>query len=182
MSLFRRETEAPLSTPGQRQPAPSGPQTSGSGDRPVTRIAEGTLIKGEVTGSTEVLVEGRVHGEIRLDQRVVVGPPGSVHGRISARSVLVAGNVEGDVQGSERVEVGGSGKVEGDISAPRVTIAEGAFFKGQVEMTGGAARAGRQPPRTSPPERQAASGGEASGAENEEAEKRPEPPEGGEAE
>lgn len=165
MSLFRRETEAPPSTPAQRQPAGSGPQASGPRDRPVTRIAEGTLIQGEVTGSAEVLVEGRVHGEIRLDQRVVVGPPGSVHGRISARTVLVAGHVEGDVQGSERVEVGGSGKVEGDISAPRVTIAEGAFFKGQVEMTGGAGRGHERPPSAAPPRGEAGPGKSAAGRE-----------------
>lgn len=140
MSLFRRETDSPPPSPGQPRPAPATPPAAGSRDRPSTRIAEGTRIEGQVTGTTELLVEGELHGEVRLDHRVVVGPAGSVHGRISARSVLVAGRVQGDVEGSERVEVGESGKLEGDIAAPRVTIAEGAFFKGKVEMTGGAGR------------------------------------------
>ena len=73
---------------------------------------------------------------MRLDGRVVVGEKGGVKGEIDGRSVLVAGRVEGPVRGSERVEVGGTGRLEGDISAPRVTIAEGAFFKGKVEMGG----------------------------------------------
>lgn len=140
MSIFRRETDAPPPSPGQARPAPATPPAAGPRDRPSTRIAEGTKIEGQVTGTTELLLEGELHGEVHLDHRVVVGPAGSVHGRISARSVLVAGRVQGDVEGSERVEVGESGKLEGDISAPRVTIAEGAFFKGKVEMTGGTGR------------------------------------------
>jgi hypothetical protein len=76
-----------------------------------------------------------VQGRIRLDGRAVVGPAGIVRGLISARAVVVAGTVEGDVRGSERVEVAASAKLLGDIAAPRVTIAEGAFFKGKVEMS-----------------------------------------------
>jgi len=100
----------------------------------MTRIAEGTRIEGEITGSTELLVEGEVTGTLRIEARAVVGSSGVVRGEIEARSVMVAGEVYGDVRGRERVEVGASGRIEGDISAPRVTIAEGAFFKGKVEM------------------------------------------------
>jgi cytoskeletal protein CcmA (bactofilin family) len=134
MSFFRRETEDPPETRPSPRPGPAapGPETR---DRPVTRIAEGTRVDGEVTGATEVLVEGMVQGRIRLDGRAVVGPAGTVRGLISARAVVVAGTVEGDVRGSERVEVAASAKLLGDIAAPRVTIAEGAFFKGKVEMS-----------------------------------------------
>lgn len=167
MPLFRRENEdRDPSSPYYRQPAgaPPGPR-----ERPVTRIAEGTLIRGEITGTTELLVDGEMEGEIRLDARAVVGTTGVVRGQVSARSVLVAGRVEGDVRGSERVEVGGSGNIQGDISAPRVTIAEGAFFKGKVEMGGGEARRPEAPesePRRGP---HGGPGGQAQGA----------PPEGG---
>jgi cytoskeletal protein CcmA (bactofilin family) len=150
MPLFRREnddreTPAPYRQPGGAPPPP-GPR-----ERPVTvtRIAEGTRIRGEITGATEIVVEGEVEGEIRLDARAVVGATGVVRGQVTARSVLVAGRVEGDVRGSERVEVGGSGNIQGDIAAPRVTIAEGAFFKGKVEMGGGGARR-PEPPHGEP--------------------------------
>lgn len=141
MSFFRREaeTETPGAAP-RNEPSnaglPSG-RPGGARERSVTRIADGTKIVGEVGGATELLVEGEVEGQIRVDSRVVVGQGGLVRGQIAARSVLIAGRVAGDVRGSDRVEVGGSGKLEGDIAAPRVTIAEGAFFKGKVEMGGG---------------------------------------------
>ncbi len=104
----------------------------------MSRIAEGTRISGQVSGSTELVIEGEIEGKIDVDSRVVIGGSGTVRGEIKARSVLAAGKVFGNVRGHERVEVGASGSLEGDISAPRVTIAEGAFFKGKVEMSGGA--------------------------------------------
>jgi cytoskeletal protein CcmA (bactofilin family) len=133
MSFFRRDDELPAVQPVRRSAAPSAP----GADPPVTRIAAGTRITGEISGTTELLIEGEVDGRIRLDGRVVVGKTGGVLGEVHGRSVLVAGRVEGPVRGSERVEVGGTGRLEGDIAAPRVTIAEGAFFKGKVEMGGG---------------------------------------------
>jgi len=137
MPLFRRDDEPPTSVrpgggPSSPQPGP-GP-APGPRERASTRIAEGTRVEGEVTGSTELLVEGELAGTLRIEARAVVGSSGVVRGEIEARSVMVAGEVYGDVRGRERVEVGASGRIEGDISAPRVTIAEGAFFKGKVEM------------------------------------------------
>ena len=134
MAIFRRENEGAglPSTPGVREP-------SGRGDARarVTLIAAGTRITGEVSGPTEVHVEGEVDGDVRVDGTVVVGAEGKVKGEIRARTVRVGGKVAGNLRGSERVEVLPSGSTEGDISAPRVVIAEGAFFKGKVEMGGG---------------------------------------------
>lgn len=135
MSFFRRDDEpAAAPQPARRTATPTTPSTPA--DQPITRIASGTRVTGEISGSTELLIEGEVDGRIRLDGRAVIGQGGGVKGEIDARSVLVAGRVEGPVRGSERVEVGASGRLEGDIAAPRVTIAEGAFFKGKVEMGG----------------------------------------------
>ncbi len=136
MPIFRRDAEEPSHSVSSRQASPSA---GSARERPVSRIAEGTRISGQVTGSTELVLDGELDGKIDLDARVVVGPSGTVRGEIAGRSVLVAGKVFGNVRGRERVEVGTSGNLEGDISAPRVTIAEGAFFKGKVEMSGGAA-------------------------------------------
>jgi cytoskeletal protein CcmA (bactofilin family) len=134
MALFRREGgETPPAPAGAREPAPSRPE----GRPRATLIAAGTRVTGQVTGATEVHVEGEVEGEIRVDDTVVVGGQGLVKGQIHARTVRVGGRVTGDVTGADRVEVTASGSAEGDISAPRVVIAEGAYFRGSVEMSGG---------------------------------------------
>jgi cytoskeletal protein CcmA (bactofilin family) len=131
MSFFRRENAA-------GSPAASGgtSESVGAQRRRITHIASGTRIRGEVTGPTELLIEGEVEGEIRLDAMVTIGAEGAVQGPILAPVVHVEGRVTGNVVASERVEVSPSGSVEGDISAPRIVIAEGAFFRGRVEMKG----------------------------------------------
>ena len=135
MPIFRRENEGPATaaTPGIREPSPRG-EARGR----VTLIAAGSRVTGQITGPTEVHIDGEVDGDVRVDGVVVVGAEGKVKGKISARTVRVGGKVTGNLHGLERVEVLPSGSTEGDISAPRVVIAEGAFFKGKVEMGGGA--------------------------------------------
>jgi cytoskeletal protein CcmA (bactofilin family) len=146
MSIFRREN-VPAS------PASSGgsSESSHSQKRRLTHIAPGTRVEGTFTGPTELLVEGEIAGEVRVDALVMIGGDGVVEGPITAPVVRVGGRVAGDIRASDRVEVAASGILEGDISAPRVVIAEGAFFKGRVEMTGDKAR-----------ERRPRSGGEGS--------------------
>ena len=72
-----------------------------------------------------------------VQSAVSIGSEGRVNGDIDAQSVKVSGKVFGNVKASDRFEIETSGRIEGDVSAPRVIIAEGAFFKGNVEMTGG---------------------------------------------
>jgi cytoskeletal protein CcmA (bactofilin family) len=148
MSMFRRENEPsrPVASPA-RDPSPAGERR-----RQTTLIAPGTVISGRVSGATEVLVEGEVEGDLQVEGVVTVGADGKVRGEIVARVVKVGGRVVGNVRGGERVEVLPSGSLEGDVAAPRVTIAEGAFFKGRVEMGGGRAdtgAAGKPSPSTS---------------------------------
>jgi cytoskeletal protein CcmA (bactofilin family) len=111
----------------------------------LTHVAAGTRIRGEVTGPTELLIEGEIEGEIRLEAAVTVGAEGTVQGPLSAPMVRVGGRVIGNITAVDRVEVAPSGSVEGDISAPRIVIAEGAFFKGRVEMRGEEAHEERRP-------------------------------------
>jgi cytoskeletal protein CcmA (bactofilin family) len=128
MSIFRRE------------PSPSPLVAGGSSDpsqRRLTHVAAGTRLQGELTGATELLVDGEIAGEVRIDAPVTVGPEGLVTGPIAAPLVRIGGRVVGNVAASDRVEVSPSGSLEGNISAPRVVIAEGAFFKGVVDMRGG---------------------------------------------
>jgi cytoskeletal protein CcmA (bactofilin family) len=145
MAIFRRDSaSSPAASGGSSEPAGS------SQKRRLTHVAPGTRIRGEITGQTELLIEGEVAGEIRLDATVTVGAEGAVQGPIFAPVVRVGGRVTGNVTASDRVEVAPSGSVEGDISAPRIVIAEGAFFKGRVEMKGDENRSATARPSPSP--------------------------------
>ena len=128
----------------------------------MTHIASGTRIQGEVSGPTELLVEGEIQGEIRVDAPVIIGAEGVVQGPITAHVVRVGGRVFGNIFATERVEVAPSGTLEGDIHSPRITIAEGAFFKGRVEMKGDKPENTERPDRPAKTEeaRQPKAGGE----------------------
>lgn len=149
MSIFRRESEPPAepqpavrpTRPAPRPPAPEKGTVSVS-----THIAKGSKVVGQISGTADLVIDGFVDGEIVLESQVVVGPEGRVEGKILARSVEVGGHVLGNVQGLERVEVLATGSLEGDVLSPRVVIAEGAFFKGKVEMTD------QKPQRSSAPD------------------------------
>ena len=111
----------------------SNPQSEGKSPS-TTVVAAGTKVKGEVTGSASLIVDGVVEGRLHLENEVAVGADGLVTGEINARSVRIGGKVKGNIQGVEMIEVLSSGSVEGDVRSPRVVIADGAFFKGKVEM------------------------------------------------
>ncbi len=134
MALFGRESDespaAPMSPAPARQP--TGRQTT----RKTTLIASGATLIGEVSGDTDVMIEGTVEGKIHPSQDVSVGERGLVRGEIKARRVRVAGKVQGNVHGKESVEILSTGSLEGDVSSPGMVIGDGAFFKGRVEMTG----------------------------------------------
>ena len=142
MALFRRDTgsSSPASPGGSSDSsfspssASSASSSSSAQRRRVTHIAAGSRVEGTLSGPTELLIEGEVDGEIRVESAVMIGTEGVVRGPIWAQVVRVGGRVFGDVQAADRVEVAPSGGLEGDISAPRVVIAEGAFFKGRVDM------------------------------------------------
>lgn len=140
MSFFGRRDNAGSSSgsSGGSQDSALASSSASSGSRPqqrrITHVAPGTHIRGEVTGSTELLVEGVIEGEIRVDAPVMIGAEGVVQGPVSGQVVRIGGRVIGNVSAGDRVEVATSGTLEGDIQAPRIVIAEGAFFKGRVEM------------------------------------------------
>jgi cytoskeletal protein CcmA (bactofilin family) len=163
MSIFGRRdnTGASPSSSGGSQDSTVSQAPSRSQQRRITHVAPGSRVKGELGGSTELLIEGEVEGEIRVEAPVMIGTEGVVQGPIHAQVVRVGGRVFGNVSATERVEVAPSGSVEGDVSAPRIIIAEGAFFKGRVEMKGekaeearrakGAGEPGRQPKTSAEP-------------------------------
>jgi cytoskeletal protein CcmA (bactofilin family) len=101
----------------------------------VVNIGKSVVIKGELNGSEDLTVEGFVEGKIELKQHVLtIGPNGRIKAEVFAKAVIVLGEVVGNITASEKVDIRDNGKVDGNIVAPRVAIAEGAHFRGSVDM------------------------------------------------
>ena len=101
-----------------------------------THIAAGSRVVGDIAGTTDLIVEGHIEGTLEMKNAVVIGRTGVVDGAIRARTVRVSGTVNGNVTGYVEIEILPQGKIEGDVTAPRLAIAEGGYFKGNVEMDG----------------------------------------------
>jgi cytoskeletal protein CcmA (bactofilin family) len=148
MSIFRREDEPRPQSPGGAPHAHATPAAERRASSGVaTHIAPGAKITGQVNGTCDLLVDGELEGQVRLESHVTVGADGRVRGDIHARTVRIGGRVVGNVHGDEKVEILPTGRLEGDVSAPRVVLAEGAFFKGKVEMTGQAGKGAAKEPQ-----------------------------------
>ena len=104
-------------------------------ERSVVNIGKSVVIKGELNGSEDLTVEGHVEGKIELRQHALtIGPNGKIKAQVFAKSVIVLGAVTGNITATESVSLRDSGSVDGDIAAPRVAIAEGAHFRGSIDM------------------------------------------------
>jgi cytoskeletal protein CcmA (bactofilin family) len=105
-------------------------------------IGKSVVIKGELSGSEDLTIEGHVEGRIELKENILtIGPNGKIRAEVFAKAVIVLGEVTGNVNASEKVDIRDNGSVDGDITSPRVAIAEGAHFRGSVDMQ----RAGQKP-------------------------------------
>jgi len=101
----------------------------------VAHIGKSVLIKGELSGSEDLYLDGEVEGNIELrDHSLTVGPNGRVRANVHARDVVVHGKVDGNIQGTERVELKRSAVLMGDIATQRIVIEDGAFFKGAIDI------------------------------------------------
>ena len=104
----------------------------------VVNIGKSVYIKGELSGDEDLTIEGRVEGKIELKaHNLVIGPNGRINAEVNAKNVTVIGSVVGNISGSDIVEIRASGSVVGDIKSPRISIADGAHFKGSVDMQKG---------------------------------------------
>lgn len=101
----------------------------------VAHIGKSVLVKGELSGSEDLYLDGEVEGSIELrDHSLVVGPHGRVRAHIHAKDVVVHGKVDGNIKGTERVELTKSAVLVGDIFTQRIIIEDGAFFKGAIDI------------------------------------------------
>ncbi|MEZ5571314.1 MAG: polymer-forming cytoskeletal protein [Halioglobus sp.] len=98
-------------------------------------IGPSIVIKGEVTGEEDLIIQGKVEGKINLNgNQVSIGENGEVSADIQAKVIIIDGKVTGDITGNEKVVIAKSGNVHGNIVAPRVTLEDGAIFKGSIDM------------------------------------------------
>ena len=98
-------------------------------------IGRSLVIKGEVSGSEPLYIDGRVEGTINLhDNRITIGRNGNVQANVTAKEVVVMGKLHGNVNVSDRVDIRAEGALTGDVVAHRLSIEDGAFFKGSVDL------------------------------------------------
>ncbi len=117
--------------------AGEGPSRDVTGER-VARLGPSLVLKGTLAGEEDLLVQGRLDGEISLRQnRVTIGESGRVKADVYSKSICVEGEVNGNLFGEEEVVIRRSGKVRGNVTAPRVTLENGAKFKGAIDMQPG---------------------------------------------
>jgi cytoskeletal protein CcmA (bactofilin family) len=101
----------------------------------IAHIGKSVVIKGELSGSEDLYLDGEVEGSIELrDHSLTVGPNGHVRANINAKEVIVQGKVEGNISGTDRVELRKSAVQVGDIATQRIVIEDGAYFKGGIDI------------------------------------------------
>jgi cytoskeletal protein CcmA (bactofilin family) len=131
-------TAAPASAPPAAEAARPQPVTSVDTHRGLEKtvnIGKSVIIKGELNGSEDLAIEGQVEGKIELRQNVLtIGANGRIKAQVFAKAVIILGEVTGNVTASEKVDIRDNGSVDGDITSPRVAIAEGAHFRGSIDM------------------------------------------------
>ena len=137
--MWKRDegVKAPVAPPPVQPPAANNPVVASGVRAPemesrrqmekdVVNIGKSIIVKGELTGSEDLTIEGQVEGKIELrDHVLTIGPNGKIKAQIFAKAVVVLGQVTGNVSATEKVDIRDNGAVEGDVVYPRVAIAEG---------------------------------------------------------
>ncbi len=137
----RPAAPASTTTTAASEPAPA-PRPVATTTADQATIGKSLVIKGEVTGSESLYIDGRVEGSINLSgNRVTVGRNGVVSANINAREIVVLGKVRGNLTASDRVDIRSDGSLTGDVVAARISIEDGAFFKGGIDIR----KAGQKP-------------------------------------
>jgi cytoskeletal protein CcmA (bactofilin family) len=141
----------PSSAPAPVTPAAPPVAAAAARPQPITSVDTPRGLEKTVNIGKSV-IEGQVEGKIELRQNVLtIGPNGKIKAQVFAKSVIILGEVTGNVTATEKVDIRDNGSVDGDITAPRVAIAEGAHFRGSIDMQ----RAGAKPGESKPAEKAA---------------------------
>lgn len=130
-----RQASVPPSTVTSEPTPAAAPRNATLNTADQATIGKSLVIKGEVTGSESLYIDGRVEGSINLaGNRVTVGRNGVVNANINAREIVVLGKVRGNLAASDRVDIRTEGSLTGDVVAQRISIEDGAFFKGGIDI------------------------------------------------
>jgi cytoskeletal protein CcmA (bactofilin family) len=132
------DTPRPASPAASVSPEPTpaaAPRNATVNNQEQATIGKSLVIKGEVSGSESLYIDGRVEGSINLSgNRVTIGRNGVVNANINAREIVVTGKVRGNLVASDRVDIRNEGSLTGDVVAQRISIEDGAFFKGGIDI------------------------------------------------
>ncbi len=116
-----------------RQSPPPAPVGRDAADKLVMNLGKSVMIKGELSGSEDLTLYGRMEGSVKLpDYTLTIGPDADINAEISAKTVVIMGGVTGNVFAGEKVEIRSSGSVTGDITSPRLAIQDGGCMRGKV--------------------------------------------------
>jgi cytoskeletal protein CcmA (bactofilin family) len=126
--------ETAAASPVRPAPASTGAGAAAATGEQAT-IGKSLIVKGEVSGSESLYIDGKVEGAINLPgNRVTIGRNGQVAANIMAREIVVLGKVRGNCHASDRVDIRSEGSLTGDVIAARISIEDGAFFKGGIDI------------------------------------------------
>lgn len=133
--MWKKEDDQTAQPTAGSTPRVASPRPQSSPGSAKATIGPSITIDGDVTGSEDLLIQGRITGSVTLDDHAVgVGTEGRVNADIVGRLITVEGQVEGDLTAQEQIVLRGTAKVKGDIKAPRVVLEDGATFRGLVDM------------------------------------------------
>lgn len=111
------------------------PETNVSPARELAMIGKSVVIKGQLSGSEDLYIDGQVEGSIDLrNHSLTVGPSGKLKAGVTAKSIIVQGKVDGSLIASDRLDLRKTAVVNGDVTTQRIAIEEGAFLKGKVDI------------------------------------------------
>jgi len=151
-----KKPEPPVAKPAAQHAPPSAPAAPSSAPPPVVeepkmsanepmrpvagstagaRLGPSLHVKGEISGSEDLHIDGSVEGLVNLeDRKLTVGASAKLTADIVAREVVIYGNVKGNLRARDRIEIKKDGSVVGDLSTARIMIEDGAYFKGSIEI------------------------------------------------
>ena len=129
-------TGTPLASGPGAPPRPvEPPRSEPMRSNEVATIGKSVVVKGELSGSEDLMIDGEVEGSITLrGQTLTVGPNGRVRANVEARNVILHGRLDGDIHASDRVDLRKSASLTGNIATARISIEDGAFFKGGIDI------------------------------------------------
>ena len=135
--MWKRD-ESSGAAASHQNPPPPAPIGRDAADKLVMNLGKSVMIKGELSGSEDLTLYGRMEGSVKLPEyTLTIGPDADIKAEISAKTVVIMGGVTGNVVAGEKVEIRATGSVTGDIASPRFAIQEGGCMRGKVATSKG---------------------------------------------